>query len=57
MEDLRTKRDVQGANKVLFIGKGILRLVLTVLVCVFLAALGYVLIIACIFLFPPHAVL
>lgn len=44
-------------NKALFVTKGVLCLAITVLACVTLAAIGYVVIIACIMLFPPHAIL
>ncbi|WP_243048387.1 hypothetical protein [Dyella sp. RRB7] len=42
-------------NRTLFVTKGILRLVITVLACVLLAALGYGVIIAWIVHFPPGA--
>lgn len=43
-------------NRTWFMTKGVIRLVITVLACLFLAALGYLAIIACIVLFPPPAV-
>jgi hypothetical protein len=44
-------------GKALFVMRGVLRLLVTVLACLMLAAIGYGLILACILLFPPHAVL
>jgi hypothetical protein len=43
-------------GKALIIAKGIFRLVMTVLLCVALAAIGYGMIIGCIMLFPPPAI-
>ena len=43
-------------SKAGFVAKGILRLVVTVLACMILAAIGYIAIIAYIELLPPHAV-
>jgi hypothetical protein len=42
-------------NRTLFVAKGILRLVLTVLACVLLAALGYGVLVVGILHFPPEA--
>lgn len=43
-------------NRTWFVTRGVIRLVITVLACIILAALGYVAIIACIVVFPPPAI-
>lgn len=43
-------------NKAWFVAKGIARLTVVVLLCLVLAALGYMLIVACVLRFPPHAI-